>query len=98
LFLALVADRQGMSFYFDDRVQGVLRFMPDDFRAARTGLLHKDLIAYDPVGPRYQILSLPPHPVLRTAVPQAEPPRGGPPDHIRQALRALIARLGQPDR
>ena len=57
LVLALVADRQGMSFYSDDRLAGMLRFTLDDFLSARTGLLRKDLIAHD--GTRHQVLSLP---------------------------------------
>jgi hypothetical protein len=99
LVLALAADRQGMSFCSDDRLWGTLRLMRDDFLVARAGLLRKDLIAYDPVGPRYQILSLPPHPVLAPDPPQL-PAAGpvGPPAHVRHALRDLIARLAEPDR
>lgn len=64
VLLALVADRQGMSFYFDDRLAAILRLVLDDFLVARVGLVRKDLVAYDPVGPRYQILALPPRPVI----------------------------------
>ncbi len=77
LLLALVADRQGMSFYFDDRLAAILRVVLDDFLAARDGLLRKDLVAYDPAGPRYQLLALPPRPVL------AAPAQHGPPRNTR---------------
>ena len=66
ILLVLVADRQGMSFYFDDRLAAILRVVLDDFLAARAGLLRKDLVAYDPAGPRYQLLALPPRPVIAT--------------------------------
>lgn len=66
VLLALVADRQGMSFYFDDHLAAFLRLVLDDFLAARAGLLHKDLVAYDSAGPRYQLLALPSRPVIAT--------------------------------
>lgn len=73
VLLVLVADRQGMSFYFDDRLAAMLRLVLDDFLAARAGLLRKDLIAYDPVGPRYQLLALPPRLVIATRAESARP-------------------------
>ena len=73
VLLALVADRQGMSFYFDDRLWGILRILRDDFLAARAGLLRKDLVAYDPAGPRYQLLPLPPRPVIATVTSAHRP-------------------------
>ena len=97
VLLALAADRQGMSFYRDDRLAGILRFVLEDFLSARSGLLRKDLIAHD--GSRHQILSLPPAPVLaasqRAAAPPAPPVA---PSHIRLALRDFLARLDEPRR
>jgi hypothetical protein len=92
--LALVADRQGMSFYHDDRLAGILRFTLDDFLSARAGLLRKDLIAHD--GVRHQLLSLPPAPVLASAerVPAAPAPPVAP-SHVRHALRDFLARLDE---
>lgn len=97
VLLALVADRQGMSFYRDDRLAGILRFTLDDFLSARAGLLRKDLIAHD--GARHQLLALPPRPVLVAprAVPAAPPPPVAP-AHIQHALRDFLARLDEPDR
>jgi hypothetical protein len=95
LVLALVADRQGMSFYRDDRLAGMLRFTLDDFLSARAGLLRKNLIAYD--GTRHQVLSLPPAPVLASAqrgAPAPAPPVA--PSHVRHALRDFLARLDEP--
>lgn len=97
VLLALVADRQGMSFYRDDRLAGILRFTLDDFLSARTGLLRKDLIAYD--GTRHQVLSLPPAPVLATAHHVATSPAPPvAPSHVRHALRDFLARLDEPRR
>ena len=64
VLLILVADQGGMSFYFDERLAAMLRLGLEDFALARRGLIKKDLIVYDPAGPRYQVLSLPPRPVL----------------------------------
>jgi hypothetical protein len=97
LVLALVADRQGMSFYRDDRLAGILRFTLDDFLSARAGLLRKNLIAYD--GARHQLLSLPPSPVLATARGAAATPAPPvAPSHVRHALRDFLARLDDPRR
>jgi len=75
VLLALVADRQGMSFYFDDRLAAILRLVLDDFLAARAGLLRKELLAYDPAGPRYQLLALPPRLVIATDASSPRRPR-----------------------
>jgi hypothetical protein len=72
VLLVLVADRQGLSFYFDDRLAALLRLRLDEFLTARAGLLRLDLIAYDALGPRYQVLS-------HTAQPRKTPPPVPPP-------------------
>ena len=95
VLLALVADRQGMSFYHDDRLASILRIVLDQFLEARTGLMRKDLLAYEPKGPRYQLLSLPPQPCLAVSPPSQRaapptPPRRGPPPHIRELLRTIL--------
>jgi hypothetical protein len=101
VLLLLVADRQGMSFYFDDRLAGILRVVLDDFLAARIGLLRRDLIAYDPAGPRYQLLALPPRPVVAAATtavrPQAARPANAPAP-ITNLIRDWLAAHADDDR
>jgi hypothetical protein len=95
VLLVLVADRQGMSFYFDDRLASMLRVVLDDFLAARAGLLRKDLVAYNPVGPRYQVLSLPARPVIRSAADADSPVArtGGPPAPVHCLIRDFLTRM-----
>ena len=61
LFLVTVSDRNGISFYHDDRVCSLLKIPLTSLGEAREGLIMRSLIAYEP--PIYQVLSLPPHPV-----------------------------------
>jgi len=62
LFLVAVSDRNGLSFYHDDRISSLLKIDLPSLGHAREELIRRSLLAYDP--PLYQILSLPPHPVL----------------------------------
>jgi hypothetical protein len=102
VLLALVADRQGMSFYFDDRLAAILRVVLDDFLAARAGLLRRDLLAYDAAGPRYQLLALPVRPVIATPARPAHgssapaPPPG--PAPIGNLIRDWLAAHADDDR
>ncbi|NMC69059.1 MAG: hypothetical protein GYA57_03205 [Myxococcales bacterium] len=101
VLLALVADRQGMSFYFDDRLAAILRFVLDDFLAARAGLLRKDLVAYDPAGPRYQLLALPPRPVIAATpspAPRAAPTAATHPGPIGNLIRDWLTAHADDDR
>lgn len=61
-FLILVGDRHGLSFYSYDSICTLLQFSLEDYIAARNGLIDRDLIAFD--GPVFQILDLPPKPVI----------------------------------
>ena len=61
VFLVLAADRDGMSFYHQDRICSTLEVGLDDYLEARNGLLAKDLVAFD--GTHFQVLSLPAQPV-----------------------------------
>ena len=61
VFLILVADRQGLSYYSFDKICSLLQFSLDEYVVARNALIHKDLIAFD--GHLFQVLSLPPKPV-----------------------------------
>jgi len=57
LFLVLVSDRLGLSYYSYDKICTLLRFTLDEYLLARDGLIGKDLVAFD--GYLYQVLSLP---------------------------------------
>jgi hypothetical protein len=57
LFLILVADRDGLSFYSYDKICQLLQLEVDDYIQARNGLTQRQLIAYD--GTQFQVLALP---------------------------------------
>jgi hypothetical protein len=57
LFLVLVADRHGLSFYSYDSICSLLQLSLDQYIEARDGLIEKDLIAFD--GTIFQVLDLP---------------------------------------
>ena len=57
LFLVMVGDRNGLSFYSFDRLCSVLSINTDEYIEARNALIAKDLIAFD--GYLFQVLSLP---------------------------------------
>jgi len=61
LFLILVSDRQGLSYYSYDKICTLLRISADDYIVARNELIKKDLIAFD--GFLFQVLSLPDKPL-----------------------------------
>jgi len=61
LFLILVADRNGISYYCYDKIYSLLRISADEYLTARNALIDKDLIAFD--GYFFQVLSLPEKPV-----------------------------------
>jgi len=66
-FLVLAGDRNGVSFYAYDKICSTLGVSPDDYVAARNALIDKDLIAFD--GASFQVLSLPPRPLVRPPAP-----------------------------
>jgi hypothetical protein len=57
MFLVLVSDRKGLSYYAYDKICTLLRICVDDYIVARDGLINKDLLAFD--GYLYQVLALP---------------------------------------
>lgn len=67
LLLVLVGDRNGVSFYHYDSLCSILELPAERYLNVRNALIAKDLIAYD--GSRFQVLSLPPKPIVRPAVP-----------------------------
>ena len=57
LFLIIVADRDGLSYYSYDKICTLLRISVDEYILARNALIDQDLIAFD--GYLFQVLSLP---------------------------------------
>jgi len=62
LFLVLVSDRYGLSFYSYDSICSLLQMRIDEYIKARDGLIEKDLIASD--GTLFQVLELPEKPCI----------------------------------
>ena len=60
LFLVIVSDRNGLSFYSYDRICTLLQFNIEEYIASRDSLIEKDLIAFD--GTLFQVLELPQNP------------------------------------
>ena len=58
VFLVLVSDRHGISWYAYDNICSTLRITLEEYILARNSLIDKDLIATD--GYFFQVLSLPP--------------------------------------
>ena len=67
LFLVIVSDRLGMSFYHYDSICSILQMTLERYLSARNELIDKDLIAFD--GTRFQVLSLPKLPIIKKAIP-----------------------------
>lgn len=70
IFLVLVADRKGLSYYSYDKICTLLRISVDEYIFARNALLKKDLIAFD--GQLFQVLSLPDGPMVSSSKPIRE--------------------------
>ena len=60
LFLVLVSDRYGLSYYAYDSICSLLQLTLEDYIQARDDLLKRDLIAFD--GTLFQVLQLPAKP------------------------------------
>ena len=67
LLLVLAGDRNGVSYYHYDSLCSILELPSERYLEVRNALIAKDLIAYD--GTRFQVLSLPTHPVPRPSPP-----------------------------
>jgi Helix-turn-helix domain len=87
IFLVLVADRNGLSYYSFDKICALLQLSLDDYLLARNALIKKDLIAFD--GHLFQVLALPPRPVLQPPTPlhSAQQMAQADPATIRQLIR-----------
>ena len=81
LFLVLVSDRFGLSYYAYDSICSLLQLSLEDYIAARNALLKKDLIAFD--GTLFQVLELP----AKAQVPTTSKPDG------RRVVEKLANRL-----
>lgn len=57
LFLILVSDRHGLSYYSYDMICSLMRLTLDEYIEAGDGLLKKDMIGFD--GKIFQVLDLP---------------------------------------
>ena len=57
LFLIIVADRSGLSYYSYDKICTLLRISVDEYILARNALIDQNMIAFD--GYLFQVLSLP---------------------------------------
>ena len=62
VFLVLVGDRNGLSYYSFDKICALLQVSLDDYLVARNALIQQDLVAFD--GHLFQVLSLPSQPLL----------------------------------
>ncbi|MDA3918943.1 MAG: hypothetical protein PF690_18525 [Deltaproteobacteria bacterium] len=67
LFLIIVSDRHGLSYYSYDKICTLLRVCVDEYILARNALIDKDLIAFD--GSLFQVLSLPEKTVFPSPAP-----------------------------
>jgi hypothetical protein len=85
VFLVLVADRNGLSYYSFDKLCALLQLSLDDYLLARNALIKQDLIAFD--GHLFQVLSLPLTPVRQPARPLHSAP------HMAQADPATIRQI-----
>ena len=73
LFLIIVADRNGLSYYSYDKICTLLRISVDEYIPARDALIDQNMIAFD--GYLFQVLSLPDkviRPVSRTLKTQEQ--------------------------
>jgi len=89
LFLVLVADRYGLSFYSYDSICSLLQLSCDDYIEARDGLMEKELIAFD--GTIFQVLDLPSKPLQGVRPkPLLSSHRGHRPSNISTLIRQSL--------
>lgn len=86
LFLVIVSDRNGVSFYSYDAICTFLQLDFDQYIEARNALMDKDLIAFD--GTVFQVLELPKAPVLSEPGDRTDRKLAG----SREAVARLIGR------
>lgn len=89
LFLVLVADRKGLSYYSYDKICTLLRLSVNEYIYARDALIQKDLIAFD--GHLYQVLCLPQNPLVQRSPPLKS--KKDMTEHDPATIRQLITRV-----
>jgi hypothetical protein len=93
LFLVLVSDRLGLSFYSYDTICTLLQLTLDQYIEARDGLIEKDLIAFD--GTIFQVLELPSRPKEDLGPkPILDSDRGEDPALIARLIRQSLQEAG----
>lgn len=87
LFLILVGDRKGLSYYSYDKICTLVGLSLDEYIEARDNLIAKDFIAFD--GRLFQVLSLPEHVATTSVQPAAN-------QQYQEKIRQIIKQsLGQ---
>lgn len=87
LFLSVVGDQNGLSFYHYDSICSLLQLTADQYVDARDELIEKDLIAFD--GTLFQVLSLPEQIITKPQVRvRRSSKRASSPESIGQVLQA----------
>ena len=90
LFLVIVSDVQGLSYYSEAAICRHLNLQPEELKYARAQLRQADLIAYQ--RPLYQVLSLPEPP---PSIPQPQGKRIGQSQSVGDILRRALQGGGQ---
>jgi hypothetical protein len=92
IFLILVSDRNGLSYYKHDNICTLLKISVDEYILSRNALIEKDLIAFD--GHLYQVLSLPDTPVASVPKPirNAEDMQQKDPATVRQIINEALSK------
>ncbi len=87
-FLVAVSDRNGLSFYHDDRIASLLKIDLSALGKAREGLVRRSLLAYE--FPLYQILSLPPKPIALVSREEREKQEQEVAHHYLKKIREML--------
>ena len=92
IFLILVSDRKGLSYYSYDNICTLLKISVDGYILARNALIEKDLIAFD--GHLFQVLSLPDTPMVSSSKPirNAEDMQRKDPATVRQIINEALSK------
>lgn len=87
-FLVAVCDRNGISFYHDDRICRILKIDLASLGEAREGLIQRSLIVYR--FPVYQVLALPQKPVSCPTADQLSEKKRQKDKYYIQTLKKMI--------